>query len=67
MRALRIHIDIDQCDGQGQCNLQAADLYLIDDDGFAARADFEVPGGSEEAAERGAASCPMASIDVLTD
>ena len=40
---MRVHIELDQCEGHGLCAATAPDLYDLDDDGFAAKADFEVP------------------------
>jgi ferredoxin len=62
---MRVHIELDQCEAHGRCAAADADLYHLDDDGYAARADFDVPAGSEEAAQRGAAACPMSAIRVV--
>jgi ferredoxin len=43
------------------------DLYDIDDDGFAAKADFVVPQGMEPAARNGATRCPMSAIKIIED
>ncbi|MDV7352739.1 ferredoxin [Rhodococcus oxybenzonivorans] len=61
---MRIHIDRLQCEGHGLCAGTTPELYDLDDDGFAALADFEVPPGSEAEAESGAAACPMGAIKV---
>ena len=61
---MKIHIDRDKCDGHGMCNAADPELYAIDDDGYAARSDIDVPAGKEAIARSGAAQCPMGAITV---
>ncbi|WGL54197.1 ferredoxin [Nocardioides sp. BP30] len=61
---MHVHIELDQCEAHGRCALTDPDLFQLDDDGYAARADVDVPPGNEQAATAGAASCPMSAIRV---
>ena len=63
--AMRVHIELDQCEGHGLCAATAPDLYDLDDDGFAANADFEVPDALIADAESGVSACPMSAIRLL--
>lgn len=40
---MRIHIALDECEAHGMCALHEPDLYQLDDEGYAANADFPVP------------------------
>lgn len=62
---MRIHIELDQCEAHGRCALADADLFQLDDDGYATRAEVEIQPGSEQAAAAGAASCPMSAIRIV--
>ena len=64
---MRIHIDLDQCDGQGLCEAVAPDLFRLDDDGYAARSDVEVPESARAVADDAVARCPMGAIRLLPD
>jgi ferredoxin len=64
---MHLHIDLDQCDGHGRCELVDAELFPLDDDGFAARSETPVPAGSEALAAAGVAACPMSAIRLLED
>ena len=67
-RDVRIQIDTDVCQGHGVCHMSAPDLFhLRDEDGQAYVESEEVPAGSEDAAELGAASCPERAITVWRD
>jgi len=62
---MRVHIELDQCEAHGRCALADPDLFELDDDGYAARADLDVPPGSEPAAAQGVAACPMSAIRIV--
>ncbi|CAM3207391.1 ferredoxin [Williamsia muralis] len=64
---MRIQIALDECEAHGMCALHEPDLYELDDDGYAANADFAVPPGMETAARNGATRCPMSAIKVVED
>jgi ferredoxin len=61
---MRIHVDNDKCTGHARCFSEAPELYELDEVGYSAITDLEVPPGSEEAARRGASSCPERAITV---
>ena len=59
---MRVHIELDQCEGHGLCAATSPGLYELDDDGYAAKADFDVPDGMLGDAESGLFACPMSAI-----
>lgn len=62
---MRVHIELDQCEGHGLCAATAPDLYDLDDDGFAAESDLDVPDNLISDARSGASACPMSAIRLL--
>ncbi|RHW28586.1 ferredoxin [Nocardioides immobilis] len=62
---MRVHIELDQCEGHGQCATADAGLFLLNGDGYAARADIDIPAGADQAAAAGVAACPMSAISLL--
>ncbi|MFF3574824.1 ferredoxin [Nocardia jiangxiensis] len=64
---MRVHIELDQCEGHGLCAATAPDLYELDDDGYAAEADLDVPEGMLGEAESGVSACPMRAIRLVTE
>ncbi|MFC9834282.1 ferredoxin [Rhodococcus sp. NPDC127530] len=62
---MKVHIELEQCEGHGMCAATEPDLYELDDDGFAATADFEVAESQTGQAESGASACPMSAITLL--
>lgn len=64
---MRIHIDLDQCDGQGLCEAVDAELFQLDADGYAARSDIEAPEAARATAEEAVARCPMGAVRLLED
>lgn len=58
----RIHIELDQCEGHGLCAAAAPSLFELNDDGYAANADLDVPPELKADAETGIAACPMSAI-----
>ncbi|WP_330256202.1 ferredoxin [Nocardia sp. NBC_00565] len=63
---MRIHIELDQCEGHGLCAATAPDLYDLDAEGYAAKADLHVPEGMLDKAESGVSACPMRAIRLIT-
>lgn len=61
---MRIHVDTDRCSGHARCRTLAPDVYELDDLGYNVTPDGEVEAGHEEAARRGAQSCPEQAIVV---
>jgi ferredoxin len=64
---MRIHVSEVECAGHGQCNLVNPDLFPLDDDGFSAVTDLDVPPGLEADARRGVESCPSQAISVVSE
>ncbi len=61
---MRIKINKEACVGNARCNAVASDLYPLNDDGYIAVEEIEVPPGMEESALRGAQACPERIIIV---
>lgn len=57
-------VDQALCNGHGQCEALAPEVYTLDDDGFNQDVGrmVEVEPGREQAARTGARSCPEAAI-----
>jgi ferredoxin len=66
-RKMKVRIDKARCVGNARCWAIAPDLYPLDDDGYIAIEEFEVPAGQEALARRGARACPERVIEVLEE
>jgi ferredoxin len=55
---MKIRINKAGCVGNARCAAVAADLFPLDDDGYIAVEEIDVPPGSEARARRGARACP---------
>lgn len=55
------------CSGHARCASVAPELFRLDDDGYIAMEDFEVPAGQEELARKGARACPERALRVAKD
>jgi len=64
-KLVRILVDREVCTGHARCAAAAPDLFLLDDVGYSAIVDLEVPFGSEEAARLGADACPERAITLV--
>jgi ferredoxin len=64
---MKIRIDKAKCVGNARCAAIAGDLYPLDDDGYIAVTEIDVPAGSEDVARRGARACPERIITVEDD
>jgi ferredoxin len=62
---LKIRVSRLECAGHGQCNLVNPVLFPLDDDGFSALDEVEVPAGLEDDARRGVQFCPSQAISVV--
>jgi len=62
---MRVQVDRARCQGHARCWAEVPELYLLDDDGYSAVDDVEVPPGLEEAARRGADACPERAIAIV--
>ena len=64
---LRALCDKSICQGHGRCEAMAPEVYVLDDNGYLAAEEIEVPPGLEDAARLGAASCPEEAISIVED
>jgi ferredoxin len=55
---MKIRIDKASCVGNARCAAVAGDLFPLDENGYIAVEEIDVPPGMEESAERGARACP---------
>jgi ferredoxin len=62
---VRVHVDRSRCQGHARCWAETPELYLLDDDGYSAIGDVEVPPELEDAARRGADACPERAISIV--
>jgi ferredoxin len=62
---VRVQVDRARCQGHARCWAEAPDLFVLDDDGYSAVNDVEVPPELEDAARRGANACPERAIVIV--
>ena len=55
---MKIRIDKARCVGNARCAAVSEQLFPLDEDGYIAVEEVEVPPGMEEDARRGARACP---------
>jgi ferredoxin len=55
---VKIRIDKAKCVGNARCAAVSAELFPLNDEGYIAVEEIDVPPGMEEAALRGARACP---------
>jgi ferredoxin len=61
---LKIRINKAACVGHARCATVAPEIYKLDDDGYIAQTEIDVPPGQEKQAVRGARACPERIITV---
>lgn len=59
---MRVHLDVGKCQGHGQCNMSAPDIFRFDEQGFAVLDHEEVPVGREQAILLAEQRCPERAI-----
>jgi ferredoxin len=64
---MKIRIDKARCVGHARCAAIAPDLFTLDDDGYIAVEEIDVPPGQEAIARRGARACPERIITVVEE
>jgi ferredoxin len=64
---VRIKVAELECAGHGQCALVNAELFRLDDDGFSALQEREVPPELHDDARRGVQACPSRAISITDD
>jgi len=62
---VKIVVDKSKCSGHARCAATAPDIYELDDMGYVALTELEVPAGMEKQAQDGAAACPERAISLL--
>ena len=62
---MKLTVDHAKCQGHARCYAVSPELFPIDDDGYSAIDEVEVPAGQEDLAGKGAAGCPERAITVL--
>lgn len=61
---MRVEVDTNICEGHGQCNAVAPEVYDLDDGGYCLIPNPEVPPDLETYAEEGARACPVQAITI---
>ena len=61
---MKVIVDREKCSGHARCNAIGPDIYELDDDGYIALSQCEVPAHLEQQAIDGADSCPEGAIRV---
>lgn len=61
---MKIRIDKAACVGNARCAAVSAELFPLNDEGYIAVSEIEVPPGMEQLARRGARACPERIIVV---
>lgn len=61
---MRVEVDPDICEGHGQCQAVAPEVYQLDDDGYCRSPHSEIGPGLETQAEQGALACPVQAITI---
>ena len=64
---MKIQIDKNRCVGHARCAAVAPEIYTLDDVGYIAVTQLEVPAGQEALARRGARACPERIITILEE
>ncbi len=64
---MKIRIDKAACVGNARCAAISEVLYPLDDDGYIAVEEVEVPPGMEDLARRGARACPERVITIVEE
>jgi ferredoxin len=63
---VRVHADVDKCEGHGLCADVAPEVFDLDDDAVVVVLHEQVPPALERKAEAGARVCPVAALKVST-
>jgi len=61
---VRVEVNPNMCEGHGQCNAVAPQVYDLDEEGYCVIRNPEVPPDLESEAEAGALACPVQAITV---
>lgn len=64
---MKIIIDKARCVGNARCEMVAGDLFPLDDTGYIAITEQQVPAGMEALARRGARACPERIFTIIEE
>lgn len=64
---MKIKIDKAHCVGNARCAAISEELFELDEDGYIAVTEIEVPPGMEDLARRGARACPERIIEIIEE
>jgi ferredoxin len=64
---MKIIVNRDACAGHARCNATAPAIYDLDDDGYSAIAQLDIPSTQDADAIAGAYACPERAITVVAD
>ncbi|BFM07768.1 ferredoxin [Halioxenophilus aromaticivorans] len=64
---MKIRIDKDACVGNARCYAISEELFELNDEGYIAVTEVEVPPELEGLARRGARACPEKIIQIIED
>ena len=64
---MKIRIDKAKCAGNARCAAVSPELFPLDDEGYIAVREIDVPPGMEALARRGARACPERIIVIEDD
>jgi ferredoxin len=62
---MKIVVNKDKCSGHARCNAGGPDVYELDELGYVAFTELDVPVGLERQARDGAAACPERAITLV--
>ena len=61
---MRVHVDMQKCQGHGLCHANAPEVYEVDDLGYCRIPNEEIPPELAKQARRGAVGCPEQAITI---
>lgn len=61
---MKVHVDWDLCEGHGQCEYAAPDVFTIDDDGQLEVLDETPPEDQRKAVDQAVRRCPVRALAI---
>jgi ferredoxin len=61
---MKVSIDLTKCSGHARCYAVDAEIFELDESGYALNPGVEIPPGEEEKARLAVASCPERAISL---
>lgn len=64
---MRVEADYDRCEGHGQCEARAPEIFELDDQGFLTNhyEGVTLPAALEDAAQGAVSVCPVAALRIV--